>query len=131
MTEAGLRIATALASALEAENDALRRMDVVAVVAGLTAKSALTARLREALADPERRTGAMPPAVRACAERLDRVAEENRRLLERAMAVQGQLIAILARAMPRAPAGYGGAVPAAARRFGSVSVGPIALCARA
>ena len=103
-----LRAAGALADLLAEENAALQRMDFTAAVALLAAKEA-------ALADMIARGGAVPanpppPAATALARRLAQLAEENRALLERAIATQTRVVGIVARAAcPPALQAYGAA----------------------
>lgn len=102
-----------LAETLEAENAALSAMD-------LPGAGAMLARKQRALADMALARGV--PASRDGAERMARrlqaLALENKRLLERAIAVQGRVIGVIAHAAAPAvaPTGYGsarGARPAA------------------
>lgn len=114
--------ATRLADALDAENRALRALDLPAATALLTEKAAATEALAEA-----RRAGATPggPDAAAAAARLRSLAEENRRLLERAIAVQNRIIGTLARAARQgaAPSRYGaGGAPAATRQAAACAV---------
>jgi flagellar biosynthesis/type III secretory pathway chaperone len=127
----------ALATLLERENAALAAMDLAGAAALYPAKDAAAA----ALAAAQREAGeAMRPALDAeqhrlaheLAERLRVLAEENRRLLERAIQVQGQVLGTIARAVamsaPRAqPPRYGatGAFSHARRQA------PVVLSARA
>jgi hypothetical protein len=86
----------ALSVILVQENAALAALDLVSAGGFLAAKRAATEALaRAGEADP----GTMPDL--AVAERLRDLAAENRRLLERAIAVQGRVIAVVARATPR------------------------------
>lgn len=133
MTDPVHLAAAELADVLEAENAALRSMDLPRAIAQVPLKEARADRLRLALSGigPER-SGRPPETLvdsRAMATRLQALAVENRRLLERAIGVQGRLIAILARAAPLPPIGYG---DAARRGTGNRrSMAPMALCARA
>ncbi len=95
--------AAALAEALEAENAALRALDVPRAVAVFPHKEACARRLTEALSQPAAGGSHSSDSV----SRLRVLADDNRRLLERAMFVQGRLLATLARAMPPMRAGYG------------------------
>lgn len=76
-----------LAALLEAENTALRALDITAVAEMLSAKRAAV----DALADE--------PIGAETAERLRLLATDNRRLLERAIAVQGRVVALVADAL--------------------------------
>jgi hypothetical protein len=107
MTETLVTAAARLAAVLARENDALAALDLPAAAGLVAEKRAAT----EAL---ERSQAGMPavardPGLAAAAERLRALAEENRRLLERAIAVQGRVIGIIARAASQAVAlpGYG------------------------
>ncbi len=92
MTPEGMMTAIArLADAVAAENAALRALDLPAAAALLAQKQTAAAALAAA------RAGAAPsPALRAAAARLQLLAEENRRLLERAIAVQTRVLGVLA-----------------------------------
>jgi hypothetical protein len=102
LTDAG----TVLAETLEAENSALTALD-------LPRAGAMLARKQRALADlaaAAARVGT--PAHHAAdrvARRLQGLALENKRLLERAIAAQGRVIEVVARAAvpAEAPTGYG------------------------
>ncbi len=107
--------ATALAEALAAENDALRVFDLPRALAEFPRKVEQTRRLRLAMAALPPMDPALRAASLAAAERLTALGEENRLLLERAMFVQGRLIATLARAVPRPRAGYARAPATGAR----------------
>lgn len=111
MTQALMDTAARLADALAQENLALEALDLQAAARLFPAKQAALAEFlslrsqpAEALAAVAAREGRI---VRDLAERLDRLAAENRRLLERAMTVQGRLIATLARAARPEPSRYG------------------------
>jgi hypothetical protein len=86
--------ATRLADVLAAENTALQATDFAAAGRLLSAKQAATADLTAAQA------GALyaPPGLSALALRLNELADENRRLLERAIAVQRRVIGTVVRA---------------------------------
>jgi hypothetical protein len=85
-----------LSAVLAQENAALVALDFVRATGFLVAKRAATDSL--ALAG-EQNPGGKP--TREAAVRLRDLAAENRRLLERAIAVQGRVIAVVARAEPR------------------------------
>jgi hypothetical protein len=102
-----------LAETLQAENAALANLD-------LPRAGAMLARKQRALADLAA-AQALKTTPRDAAERMARrlqgLAMENKRLLERAIAVQGRVIGVVAQAATEsmAPAGYGathGARPA-------------------
>jgi hypothetical protein len=88
----GLALAAAqLTEALTAENAALLALDLGAAAALLERKQAAAAAFTEA-----RKKGPPPPRLRPVAERLRDLADENRRLLERAIAVQTRVLGLLA-----------------------------------
>ncbi len=107
--------AVRLGDLLARENTALAALDLSGAAAMLAEKQEAAAGFalacERAGADAE---GASLPApeLAALARRLDAAAAENRRLLERAVVVQGRVIATVARAVPRALA-------AAAPRYGA------------
>jgi hypothetical protein len=92
--------ATQLADLLAEENAALAALDLPRVAAMLPDKQRATAELDAAQADSAAHAG--DPATRLLAQRLLILAEQNRALLERAITVQGRVIAVIARAIPRA-----------------------------
>lgn len=95
------RAAATLAEVLERENAALAGFDLRATAMLLAEKRAAADKLAEAQARRVAAGGAgLPPA----AARLRDLAIENRRLLERAMAVQGRVLEVIAQAAPRASA---------------------------
>ncbi len=120
--------AATLAEVLEQENDALLALDLPRAVSLLERKHRATDALQAA------RSAGVALADRAAAQllatRLDALAAENKRLLERAIDVQRQVIATIARAAPRR-------VPQAPRYnaagslAGAAFVAPLALSARA
>lgn len=131
VTQAAVTEAAAgLADALDAENAALRVMDVPLAIARFPLKAEWSGRLQAALAEQQ---GVAPSAVtvtaaeqaRLVVARLQLLAKENRRLLERAMFVQGRLIATVARAVAPPRTSYG---PTAGR---PARVPPMTLSARA
>lgn len=106
-----------LASLLQDENAALRAMDIPAIADLLPAKRAAIEGLSGTSIGAE------------TAERLRVLASDNRRLLERAMAIQGRVVTLLAEAMKPAAA-----APRYARDGGIASVrgpSPMAFSARA
>lgn len=114
-----------LADLLERENAALAAMDLPRAAAMLTEKTAGVAAL--AAAAGERNAAASPPDLVLAARRLNVLALENRRLLERAMEAQERVIGIVARAVASTatrPA-YG------ARGIVEVASEPMALSTRA
>jgi hypothetical protein len=97
---------TLLAETLEAENAALLALDLSRAAGMLAIKQRAVADLVAAQAAPASRD-----AAERMARRLQVLAVENRRLLERAMAAQGRVIEVVARAAASAtaPTGYGSA----------------------
>jgi hypothetical protein len=104
-----------LAEALRAENEALAALDLPRAAGLATAKLQATDAFAAACAAAAKTgTRAEGPARRDAAEmtdRLQQLGEENRRLLQRAIAIQSQVIETIAgAALPRAAApGYGAA----------------------
>jgi hypothetical protein len=125
MTHEMIAAATALADTLVQENEALEAMDLKRAIALLEAKR----RCMEALAAAQSRlarglAARLPTTQRAAAEqvttRLGDLAAENKRLLERAMAVQKRVVGVVAQAasasVPRTPRyGNSGALAAPVR----------------
>ena len=117
MTRSIIDAADALARTLEQENAALTVLDLLAAAALYPRKDAAAADFTAAqVALADRMTSALDAeqqrVARELAERLRRVVEENRRLLERAIVVQGHVLGTVARAIakssPRAqPPRYG------------------------
>jgi hypothetical protein len=101
MTPALIRSAVELADVLARENAALAALDLAGAAAMLPEKSRAASAFAEQAHADSGDDG--PPALlaRHVAERLCVLAEENRRLLERGIAVQGRVIACIARAVPR------------------------------
>jgi hypothetical protein len=113
MLEAVLAAGQRLAEALRAENEALAALDMPRA-AGLAdtkikATDAFAAAHAAAARTGARAEGPTRQAVAELAERLQALGAENRRLLERAIAVQSRVIETIAgAAMPRpGGAGYG------------------------
>lgn len=127
-----IQAASDLAATLDRENRMLAALDLAGAAALLPEKQ----RAAGAFAAAQARAGAAPgltPAVRHAAAglagRLRDLVAENRRLLERGMAAQGQVIAVIARAVRTQPAvapRYGATGAAAAPR----SPAPLAISAR-
>lgn len=111
MTQALMDAAARLAEALAQENLALEALDFHAAARLFPAKQAALTDFLSIRSQAGEVVAAVPAhemrSVRDLAERLDRLATENRRLLERAMTVQGRLIATLARAARPEPSRYG------------------------
>ncbi len=101
MTAGGL-----LAATLEAENAALATLDLPRAAGMLADKQRAVAELAAVQTAP-----APNAAAERMARRLQGLAIENKRLLERAIAAQGRVIGVVARAAAQsvAPAGYGSA----------------------
>ena len=118
-----ISVVTSLADVLERENAALAAMDLPAAAAVLPAKTAALTRFAEAVASG---SGPWPPDAEPAAARLNRLALENRQLLERAMVAQERVIGIVAGAIASvaAPPAYGATGRLAA------NAGPLALSAR-
>ena len=96
-----------MAALLEQENRLLQALDLAAAAALLPAKqNAADAFIRAQT--HAKLTGGIPQAGRAAAialgTRLRTLAAENRRLLERGLAAQGRVIAVIARAVRTRPA---------------------------
>ena len=90
-----------LSATLEAENAALATLD-------LPRAAAMVADKQRAIADLAAAEAPAPnPAAERMARRLRSLALENKRLLERAIAVQGRVIGIVAQATVASPEGYG------------------------
>jgi flagellar biosynthesis/type III secretory pathway chaperone len=97
MTKQAIDAANRLADVLARENAALKRMDFPAAIALVPAKEA-------ALAEMTRDAPPLPAASRshallALSQPLRGLAEENRALLERAIAVQTRILGIVARSI--------------------------------
>ena len=121
----------ALATLLEHENRLLEALDLAAAAALLPAKQGAAAAFLRAQAHTK--AGGIAPAGRAAmtglGARLRTLAAENRRLLERGLAAQGRVIAVIARAVrahpPTAPR-YG----ATGALAGPRTPAPLAISAR-
>lgn len=95
---------TRLADTLEVENAALAALDLPRAAGMLTDKQQAVAEFAAAQTMPAARD-----AAERMARRLQALAIENKRLLERAIAAQSRGINVIARAATSAPAGYGSA----------------------
>jgi hypothetical protein len=131
MTQDLMQSAAALADALAEENQALGGLELGRAVTLLDTKlcavSAFIAAEARAASAPQ---GARPrrQLVEAAVLRLRDLAEENKRLLERAIIVQGRVIGSIVAALPRIAAGtrhYGATGALAGSRLR-----PMALSAR-
>jgi hypothetical protein len=131
MKQALMQSAIALADALAEENRALGSLELKCAAALLDAKlratsALIAAQAREASAPPAART--RKEQMEATAARLRDLAAENKRLLERAITVQGRVIGCIVGALPK---------PGSAPRYGASGafaggrVRPMALSARA
>ena len=102
MTHPKIVAAQALAELLDRENAALRAMNFKAAVALLPEKQ----RAADGFAVDQPRFDGVPPQSRRELERivlrLKAAAAENKQLLERAITVQGRVIGIVVKALPRA-----------------------------
>ena len=103
MSKDPVEAANRLADVLARENAALKRMDFSAAVALVPAKEAALAEMTRDRPPPP--AGARSPALLALGQRLSGLAEENRILLERAVAVQTRIVRIVARAIAPAQEG--------------------------
>lgn len=108
MTPALIDAAVRLADTLARENQALAALDLARAAGMLSDKQ------RAAEAYYAAQTGSLQGAateqsatVRDVAARLGALAEENRRLLERAVAVQSRIVGLLASAVRPKAIGYG------------------------
>ena len=106
MTTPVLAAAARLRDVLEQENAALIALDIPAAAALLEEKLAAARELAEALA--ARPAARQTPEAAGLALRLRDLADENRRLLERAIAVQGRVLDMVARAARQEIAQAGG-----------------------
>ncbi len=104
MTKDLITAGTRLAETLEAENAALAALDLPRAAGMLADKRSAVAEFAAARTAP-----APSEAAERMARRLQALAMENKRLLERAIAVQGRVIGVIARAATASaePAGYG------------------------
>jgi hypothetical protein len=125
MTSDLIRAAGCLADALAAENAALGALDLPRAAGMLDTKQRAAEAFiaARALAHEGAPAGFDAAAARGVAERLAALAEQNRRLLERAIAVQGHVIATIARAARPAALGYGaGGAPSTGQRRDAVTL---------
>ena len=97
-----MQAAAALADILQAENDALRAVDFAAAAALLPSKRAALQQIETC--KPSGPKQEFSETIR----RLDRLADENRQLLDRGISIQSQVLNLLASAARTAFAfGYG------------------------
>ena len=103
MTQSLIGVAEVLASVLQEENAALLALDLPRAVALLARKHAAADALAAARVPAAAGTLAAAElgVLERMASRLDGLAAENRRLLERAIEVQREVMILLARAAPR------------------------------
>ncbi|MGC8469333.1 MAG: hypothetical protein ACP5NI_05440 [Acetobacteraceae bacterium] len=108
MTPALIDAAVALADTLAAENAALGGLDLARAASLLPAKERATEAFLAAQAAPGlvRSATAATQASSDLGRRLGALVLENRRLLERALAVQGRVVATVVRALPRGGDGF-------------------------
>jgi hypothetical protein len=121
MTQDALtQAATRLVDILQAENAELQAMDFKAAGRLLMAKQAATAELTAAQAA----TLHAPAGMRQLAQRLNELADENRKLLERAIAVQRRVLGTVVRAAQTAASEpqYGPAGTPATRSVSAVAL---------
>lgn len=97
-TQQTLGAISRLAEVLRAENAALSAIDIPSANRLLADKTAAT----EALVAAVRGKPALPASSRAAVAQLIALSAENKALLERAMAAQRRVIAVIARAVPKA-----------------------------
>jgi hypothetical protein len=104
MSQEAITAGTFLAETLEMENAALAALDLPRAAGMLGDKQHAIANLAAVQTLPASRD-----AAERLARRLQILADENKRLLERAIAAQGRVIEVVARAAAAslAPAGYG------------------------
>jgi hypothetical protein len=128
MSPALIDAAVQLADALARENEALAALDLPRAAGMLADKQRAADAFLAAQTLLAHGTPAEPnTAAREVAARLGTLTAENRRLLERAIAVQGRVIGTLARAVRSETLGYG----AHGGRTAASRPGAIALSARA
>ncbi len=128
MTPELVEAATDLADMLDRENAALAALDLAAAAALAESKRRVTDSFLAARARAP--AGPLGQEAERIATRLRDLAAENKRLLERAMFVQGRVLATIARAIPRVQGGAqhyraNGALVTASK------AAPVAFCARA
>ncbi len=135
IVEALLAAGQRLAEALRAENEALAAMDLEGAARLAPGKIQASDAFAAAYAAASR-TGAKPDgrlreATVEMAERLDALGTENRRLLERAIAVQSQVIESIAAAASAARGGSAAGYGASGKRPVPRRADPLALTTRA
>ncbi len=96
-----LDAALRLAAVLDRENAALTVLDLARAAAMLTEKQEAATAFTLAC-QPDSLAGANASELARLARRLDEAASRNRQLLERGIAVQGRVLAAIARAVPAA-----------------------------
>lgn len=106
MTEPLIAEAMALAALLTRENAALTALDFAGAAALLPQKETVTAAFAAAQRDAGDRPDGATEDMRRLAGQLRDLADENRRLLERAIYVQRRVVGAVVRAVPKA---FGGA----------------------
>ena len=114
-----------LASVLTRENTMLAALDLGAVGALAEEKAAALAALGPVAA------GSAAPGMAGEVRALAAVAAENKRLLERALAVQGRVIALVVRAAAPAVGNGAGAYRMPGRRMGGERPAARVICGRA
>lgn len=104
MTPELIRAAVRLADLLRAENDALASLDLGSAAALFDTKQEAAATFAGLVGAQAPAKGTVPAAAREVAARLRELAQENRRLLERAITVQNRVIGTVTRAASAAAA---------------------------
>lgn len=129
MMDALLHAGQRLAEALDAENQALLRLDLSGAIPLAEAKQqatdAFAAACAAAARTGTRAEGSLRASTSELTQRLQSLGEENRRLLQRAIAIQAQVIETIAgAALPRSGSGAYAASgrPALARRAPALAV---------
>jgi hypothetical protein len=127
-----LAAATQLADVIAAENAALVALDLPSAIASSTSKQHAAEAFAAAL---QRQTAPIAPDLRrqveAMGRRLAALAEENRRLLQRAIAAQARVMEIIARAGRRELAARANRYGAFGTPVANARPRPIAISARA
>jgi flagellar biosynthesis/type III secretory pathway chaperone len=127
-----LRAGTELADLLAAENAALQALALTEAATFAERKAAALSAFAAALQTetPERWSAAERAFAQTLNQRLAALAEQNKRLLERAIKVQNRILDMLAHVVPRALGGQA-ACYGARGHLASAPMPPVALSARA
>ncbi len=102
MTSTALDAALRLLDVLERENAALAALELSRAAPMLAEKQEAAAAFTHACQQGRTSTPAEAAGLARLVPRLNEAASRNRRLLERGIAVQGRVLAVIARAVPRA-----------------------------